>query len=86
MKHQLVGYNKFSYTKKDTNELKSICELHFVRKPDLTEPNAQGSICVVCPVSDEAIKLLPELKVGSMYECDISSYRGFNKLRNISLI
>ena len=86
MKHQLVGFNQFSYTKRDTGELKSICELHFVRKPDLTEPNAQGSITVMCPVTNDAISLLPELKVGSMYDCDISSYKGFNKLRSISLI
>lgn len=86
MKHQLVGFNQYQFTKKDSNEKSTVCQLHFVRKPDLTETSAQGNLCVICPVYDEAISQLPELKIGSTYDCDIASYRGFNKLRNITLI
>ena len=86
MKHQLVGFNQYGFTNKDTGEHTEVLQLHFVRKPDLTESGAQGNLCVICPVYDEAIGKLPEIKVGSTYDCDISSYKGFNKLRSISLI
>lgn len=84
MKCQLVGFNNYSITNKETGTVSNACSLYFVRKPKLTENGVTGNVCVSCTVYDDAIKKLPELKVDSCYECDINTFKGKNYLNDMS--
>ena len=83
MKCQLVGFNNYSITNRETGTVSNACSLYFVRKPKLTENGVVGNVCVGCTVYDEAIKKLPDLKVGTNYDCDINSFKGKNYLNDM---
>lgn len=88
MKCKLVGFNQFNVVKnKDTGEVSECLMLHFVRKPNLREPNAQGIMTISCILYDESIKKLAdsvELKIEADYDCDINQFKGKNYLNDIS--
>ncbi len=89
MKCQLVGYNEYTFTNKETGEVEDALTLFFVRNPKITETGAVGKVAVPCTLYGkqiDAVRKEVDLKVDSVYDCDINSFKGRNKLNDISKI
>ena len=84
MKCQLIGYQGSEGVDRDTEKPFQALKLFFVRKPNLSESGCTGNVCFATTVRNEAIDQLPDLKIDSAYNVEVSYYKGFYKLLDMT--